>query len=72
MIFNSFSNSKVKTMRNCVSCGQDGVFIPREEFNRGLFLDETKKIALQQKIMENDKLIQSLKEDLDILKEGDV
>ena len=59
---------KVKQMRNCVSCGQQGVFIPREEFDKGLFLDEDKKIALQKKILENDKLIQSLKEDLDILK----
>lgn len=55
-------------MRNCISCGQHGVFIPQEEFENGLFLDETKKLALQQKIMENDKLIQSLKEDLDLLK----
>ena len=55
-------------MRNCVSCGQQGVFIPREEFDKGLFLDEDKKIALQKKILENDRLIQSLKEDLDILK----
>lgn len=55
-------------MRNCVSCGQHGVFIPREEFKKGLWLDEEKKIALQQKILENDKLIQGLKEDLDLLK----
>lgn len=53
------------------SCGQDGVFIPKEIFEKGLFLDEKKKQSLQQKIKENDKLIQSLKEDLDILKEGD-
>ena len=57
-------------MRNCVSCGQDGVFIPINEFEKGLFLDENKKIALQEKIIENDRLIQSLKEDLGII-EGD-
>lgn len=57
-------------MRNCMSCGQQGVFIPQKEFEKGLFLDETKKLALQKKIMENDKLIQSLKEDLDLIKGG--
>ncbi|MBQ2654032.1 MAG: hypothetical protein IJF83_10790 [Methanobrevibacter sp.] len=52
------------------ACGQDGVFIPINEFEKGLFLDENKKIALQEKIIENDRLIQSLKEDLGII-EGD-
>ncbi len=56
-------------MKYMTSCGQNGVFIPKEEFNRGLWLDEDKKLALQQKILDNDRLIQSLKEDLDILKE---
>lgn len=55
-------------MKYCISCGQKGVFIPQEEFDNGLFLDEDKKLALQEKIIENDRLIQSLKEDLDILK----
>ena len=53
-------------MRNCISCGQDGVFIPREEFEKGLFLDETKKLALQEKIIENDRLIQSLKAEIGV------
>ena len=58
-------------MRNCVSCGQNGVFIPQEEFDKGLFLSEDKKLALQNKILENDRLIQSLKEDLDLLRSED-
>ena len=58
-------------MRNCVSCGQSGVFIPQEEFDKGLFLSEDKKLALQNKILENDRLIQSLKEDLDLLRSED-
>lgn len=58
-------------MRYMNSCGQQGYFIPKEEFEEGLFLTKDKKIALHEKIIENDKLIQSLKEDLDILKESD-
>ena len=50
------------------ACGQDGVFIPLDIFNKGLFLDEENKKILQDKIVENDKLIQSLKEDLGIVK----
>ena len=53
-------------MRNCISCGQKGVFIPQEEFDKGLFLSEEEKITLQNKIIENDRLIQSLKADLAI------
>ena len=51
--------------------GLDGIFIPIEDFEKGLWLEENQKLALQSKILENDKLIQSLKEDLDILKESD-
>ena len=51
--------------------GLEGVFIPLKDFEKGLWLEEQQKLALQGKILENDKLIQSLKEDLDILKEGD-
>ena len=53
------------------SAGIDGYFIPRTEFEKGLFLNEEQKIRLQGKILENDRLIQSLKEDLDILKGDD-
>ena len=48
------------------SCGQDGVFIPIEDFEKGLFLYEQQKLSLQEKILENDKLIQSLKEELGV------
>ena len=58
-------------IKNMKSAGIDGYFIPADEFENGLFLDENKKLVLQAKILENDKLIQSLKEDLDMLK-GDV
>ena len=51
--------------------GLDGVFIPTKDFKKGLWLNEEQKLSLQEKILENDKLIQSLKEDLDILKEGE-
>ena len=53
-----------------VQGGVFGVFIPQEEFDAGLFLDSNAKARLQEKILENDKLIQSLKEDLDLLKGG--
>ena len=55
-------------MKYMTSCGQQGVFIPKEEFHKGLWLSEENKLALQAKIVENDKLIQSLKKDLDTLK----
>lgn len=51
-----------------VNGGVFGVFIPQTEFDAGLFLDEEKKKRLQEKILENDALIQSLKSDLDLLK----
>ena len=53
-------------MKHCISCGQSGVFIPDNEFEKGLWLTEEQKIVLQEKILENDKLIQSLKEDLNL------
>ena len=53
------------------SAGIDGYFIPADEFENGLFLTEEQKIRLQGKILENDRLIQSLKEELDIQR-GDV
>ena len=55
-------------MKNMVNGGVFGVFIPQTEFDAGLFLDEEKKKRLQEKILENDALIQSLKSDLDLLK----
>lgn len=65
-----FSHNEVeKLYKRIKACGQDGVFIPLESFEKGLFLDESQKLSLQEKIRENDKLIQSLKEDLDV--EGD-
>lgn len=51
-------------MKCCVCCGQQGYFIPKEEFKQGLWLNEEQKNLLHTKIEENDKLIQSLKEDL--------
>ena len=57
-------------MKNMVNGGVFGVFIPQAEFDAGLFLDEEKKTKLQEKILENDALIQSLKADLDLLKGG--
>ena len=57
-------------MKNMVNGGVFGVFIPQTEFDAGLFLDEEKKTKLQEKILENDALIQSLKADLDLLKGG--
>ena len=54
--------------KNMVSCGQKGIFIPLDDFKKGLWLEEEQKLALQGKILENDKLIQSLREDLNILK----
>lgn len=53
-----------------VNGGVFGVFIPQAEFDAGLFLDGEKKQKLQEKILENDALIQSLKADLDLLKGG--
>lgn len=56
-------------MKNMVHGGVFGVFIPQTEFEKGLFLDGEQKTKLQNKILENDALIQSLKSDLDLLKE---
>lgn len=58
-------------MKNLVNAGVFGVFIPQEEFDKGLFLNEDEKNRLIEKILENDKLIQSLKADLDLVNEGD-
>lgn len=57
-------------MKNIVAGGVFGVFIPQTEFDKGLFLDEEKKTRLQEKILENDALIQTLKSDLDLLTGG--
>ena len=57
-------------MKNMVHSGVFGVFIPQEEFDDGLFLDKTAKETLQEKIMENDRLIQSLKDELNLQNGG--
>lgn len=48
------------------ACGQNGIFIPIETFEKGLFLEEPQKKALQEKILANDTLIQELKKELGI------
>ena len=58
-------------MKYMTSCGQQGIFIPRDEFNKGLWLNEEQKLELQSRIIQNDKLIHELQEDLTILKQED-
>lgn len=67
MFFSHYFDRSEKMIKNMKSAGIDGYFIPAEEFEKGLFLDEQQKLSLQAKILENDKLIQSLKADLDLL-----
>lgn len=55
-----------------VNSGVFGVFIPQTEFDEGLFLDKETKVKLQEKILKNDVLIQSLKADLDMLQNGGI
>lgn len=59
-------------MKKMVNSGVFGVFIPQTEFDEGLFLDKETKVKLQEKILKNDVLIQSLKADLDMLQNGGI
>jgi len=59
-------------MKKMVNSGVFGVFIPQTEFDEGLFLDKETKVKLQEKILKNDALIQSLKADLDMLQNGGI
>ena len=47
-------------VKNCIVAGQHGYFIPKEEFEKGLWLDEEHKIQFQEKIAEQNKLINEL------------
>lgn len=47
-------------MRNCVVAGQQGIFIPKEEFENGLWLDKEAKIRFQKAVKEQNELIKQL------------
>lgn len=47
-------------MKYCVSAGQQGYFIPKDEFEKGLWLDEEQKTRFQELIDEQNKLISEL------------
>ena len=51
-------------MKYCVSAGQHGYFIPKEEFEKGLWFDEERKIQFQKIVREQNKLIKELKGDI--------
>lgn len=56
--------------KNVCIGGQLGYFIPKEEFEKGVFLNEESLKRFREKLIENDKLIVSLQSDLDMLQEA--
>ena len=57
--------------KNVCIGGQIGYFIPKEEFENGVFLNEESLKRFREKLIENDKLIVSLQSDLDMLQEAE-
>lgn len=53
--------------KNVVISGEMGYFIPKEEFENGVFLNEESLRRFREKLIENDKLIISLQADLNML-----
>lgn len=50
--------------KNVIIAGEMGYFIPKEEFENGVFLNEESLKKFREKLIENDKLIVSLQSDL--------
>ena len=48
-------------MKNAIVAGQPGIFIPYEEFKKGLWLDEDKRTRFEKAVIEQRKLIKELK-----------
>ena len=51
-------------MKNAVVAGQHGIFIPKEEFEKGLWFDEETKLHFQEVVKEHNQLIQDLMGDV--------